>query len=480
MERSRPLLRSVAVVLAAIAVGFAAISNQSLWMDEGATAFKALMPNLEEWWKWMRHFGTSDMQMPLYMLQVWAWNKMGALSEFALRTANLPWLVLTVFALHRVRFWPLVCLASPFIIYYAGELRPYAFIIAAAATGAAGLGRLIRLREEQPEREFAGMAVWCGSCLLLAITSPIGAVWAAGVGMAGLVMRPGWLLKPGFWLRGIPWLLAGGAVGSFYIYTLTQGWRAWGTEDAGVLNVLFGFYEMTGLYGLGPDRDILRDDPKAILSSIGFLAPAAIVLGAAWLVGVKSWMDQTGRRDLIAVATAIVLPITVTLMMGLVGDYRVIGRHMAPLVPVVLLPIAAAFTARGAWRRIGLICGSLAVGVMIASSLRLRFLQTYERDDYRSATPIAIEALRQGKTVLWLADMQAPRYYAYREGGMPLVVGIQVLESDQVSALMFADLVVINRPDLRPPQFTDPEALEANDFKLAHRFTGFEIWEMRP
>ncbi|MGE9269160.1 MAG: hypothetical protein ACQKBU_00010 [Verrucomicrobiales bacterium] len=51
--------------LVSLVVGCAAISRQSLWMDEGATAFRALMPNLEMWWSMLRRLGGSDIQMPL-------------------------------------------------------------------------------------------------------------------------------------------------------------------------------------------------------------------------------------------------------------------------------------------------------------------------------------------------------------------------------------------------------------------------------
>jgi hypothetical protein len=446
-------------------------------MDEGGVAFKALIPEFTEWWKWLRHFGTSDMQMLPYMFQIWVWNKMGALGEIALRSANIPWLVLTVFALRRVKYWPLVCLTSPFVIFYAGELRPYALIIATGAVAAAAMGRLIRLRDDE-EKEFAGLHAWCGACLLLSVGSLIGGGWAVGIGLAGLIVRTDWLRKPGFWLRALPWLLLGAGAGGYYFYTLAQGWRAWSPGEVGILNVLFGFYELMGLYGLGPDRDVLREDPWALVSSLWLVGPAALIIAAAWLVGVKSWFDGAGKRERIAVIVAVALPLTVMIAMGFAEKYRIIGRHLAPAVTVVLLPLAGAFTTRGSLRRYGMALGSLAVLFMIVSSLRLRFMEAYERDDYRSTVPIAIEALREGKTVLWLADMQTPRYYAYREGGMPLVNAIQPMESDRVSSLMFADMVVISRRDLAPAQLSDKDALEYNYFKLTHEFTGFEVWEV--
>ena len=479
MKTLPPLAWTLVLLVISVAVGFAAISNQSFWMDEGGVAFKALIPEFKEWWKWMRYFGTSDMQMLPYMFQAWLWHQMGALSEFALRTVNIPWLVITVLVLRRVKYWPLVCLTSPFVIFYAGELRAYMMVIATGAVAAAALARLIRFSRDPEAGEFAGLHAWCGACLFLCVGSLIGGVWAAGLGLAGLSLRTDWLRKAGFWLRALPWLMLGAGVGAYYWYTLTQGWRAWSPpEGAGILNVMFGFYELAGLYGLGPDRDVLRTDPWAILSSLWLIIPAILVIGGAWVVGVKHWLDRAGGRERFAVAVAVLVPLLLLVGVGFVEQYRIIGRHLAPLIVVVLLPLAGALSATGRLRRWGVTLGLLAFGFMLMSSLRYRFLEDYARDDFRSVVPLVFEALRERKTVLWHADMQTPRYYAYREGGFPMVNAIQQLESDRVSALMFADMVVINRRDIQPGGLIGLDNLERNDFELTHQFTGFEVWEV--
>ena len=78
--------------LAGLAVGALAISHQSFWMDEGNTAFKAILPTFAEWKFFTFRLGGSDVQMPAYMLLVWAWAKAGFLSEYALRLINpAPW-----------------------------------------------------------------------------------------------------------------------------------------------------------------------------------------------------------------------------------------------------------------------------------------------------------------------------------------------------------------------------------------------------
>ena len=90
--------------------------------------------------------------------------------------------------------------------------------------------------------------------------------------------------------------------------------------------------------------------------------------------------------------------------------------------------------------------------------------ERHARDDYRTATHIGIEALKKGTAVWWQADMNATRYYAYRQGGMALVNAIQVLESAPPSSLLVADVVVINRPDFRYKDGKHREQLKRNLF----------------
>src|SRR5690242_17894545 len=75
-------------------VSFFAINNQSLWIDEALTAVKAKEPTLAGWCQAMAGEKASDLQMPLYMLYVWVCEKVFGSSEWALRSANIPWFML--------------------------------------------------------------------------------------------------------------------------------------------------------------------------------------------------------------------------------------------------------------------------------------------------------------------------------------------------------------------------------------------------
>jgi hypothetical protein len=466
-------IRICLTTTAALLIGMAAITRQSLWMDEGGTAFRALMPTLEEWWRMLLHLRGSDVQMPLYMFLAWLWHQAGALSEYALRAANLPWLVIAALALGRVRFWPLVCLCSPFVLYYTGEFRPYAMQIAAGTMAASALSKVMSNKDAAG---FDGVHALCFSCIFLLFSSLTGAVWAAGVALAALVANPGWLSRKEFWLKVAPWILPAAAAAAFYVYTLLQGYRATEVRGAGLLSIIFGFYEMAGLLGLGPARNELRGSPSAIIPWLWLLIPAAICIGASWLIGVHTWIQTVSPRCVAAAACAVVVPIIILAAIGVAQDFRVLGRHMSPVMPAVLLPIAASFTVR-TWKGLpGAVPATVALLFMTWSSLNLRFLERHARDDFRQATELAVSALTKGKRVFWQAEMHTARYYAFRKGGFAMVNAIQPLESDQPSSLLLADVVFINRPELRELGVDYREKLERNFFKLERKFPGFEMW----
>ena len=77
--------------------------------------------------------GGSEIQMPLYMLAAWSWEKIVPATEYWLRALNLPFLIVMALAFRKFRFWPLICVTSPFVFYYMSEFRPYIMQMAFAA-----------------------------------------------------------------------------------------------------------------------------------------------------------------------------------------------------------------------------------------------------------------------------------------------------------------------------------------------------------
>lgn len=467
-------IRIPLLVLLSLVVGAAAITTQSFWMDEGGPAFKSLLPTFREWWAMTLQIRGSDVQMPVFMPAVWAWEKIFGHSEFALRAINLPFLAIMVIALRKVPFWPLVCLTSPFVLYYVGELRPYAMQMAAAACGAAALGRIIH----NPENNLRGLHTLLASAVFLSAASLSSTVWAAGLVLASLVVRPDWLRNKRFWLHVLAWLPAALLLAAYYGFTLVKGFRAAPSAGGGLLSMLFGFYEMSGLLGLGPARHQIRSSPAILLSHLAWLLPAAACLFTAWCLGLRQWIQSVPKRSAAAAAIAVILPVLILAATGLIADFRVLGRHMSPAMPAVLLPFCACLSGATGhhWHRAA---GIMAVIISLVSAAFLRFDPRHARDDYRAATGLALDALARNQAIMWDADIATPCYYAYRKGGWPMVKPILSLRTERPSSHMFADLVVINRPDHSYRNRDHRKILEQAAFKPGAPLHGFEVWENR-
>jgi hypothetical protein len=461
----------IALVLLA---GCFAISRDSFWMDEAGGVFRALIPDLGGWWKMTLHMGGSDAQMPAYMLSLWAWARAFDQSEFAFRAINLIWLFVLIIPFRNLRLWPLVCLLSPFVFTYLGELRPYLMQMTAAALAAAGLGRVIADREEEG---FAGLHLLFLGCLLLCLSSLTSAIWAFGVGVALLVLRPAWLRQGGFWRRALPWILAAAAVGGYYTFTLLKGYRAASAGEGGLLSVGFGFYEMLGLAGLGPDRNAIRSSPAVVLRWLPLIVPAFAVITAAWWLGIRDWIKKQSARVLFALVLALGIPVVILLFSSLFFGFRILGRHLSPAIVVLLLPVAQCLEIGLRGRRIPLVIGSTAMLFWLASSLVLRLDPRHEKDDYRRATAMAYDLFKDDRRIWWLADMNAPRYYVYRSDGIPAINAIQPWETSPPVSLRLTDYVFVNRPDLRFQGRDHQAILTAAKFKLVERFSGFEVWK---
>jgi len=474
--------RVLCLIAVTLIIGACAITTQSFWMDEGNAIFKAMMPSLRDMWNFSTHLGGSEIQMPFFMLSLWGWEKLVPSSEYFLRAINLPFLVVMVLAFRNQRFWPLVCLTSPFVLYYLGELRPYMMQMAGAAIGFSALCRILRTDPE--EKSVVGLHVLFFSSIFLATTSLTAAVCSFGLVLGLIVARPQLLAHEGFWKRIVVWIPLAFVVAGYYGFTLIEGYRATGDRGRGLLSMAFGFYEMIGMMGLGPGRDELRSgNLPALLASHPWLPFAALIVAAAWTIGVREFAASFPLRAKVGLACSVAVPVVAFAAVGLLANFSVLGRHMSPLIPALLVPLACTCDLGVRNLRAGnpwvAAIATAALAVAIVSSIQLRVSPRHEREDYRRATEMAIDALQKGKTIMWRADMNTVRFYAQQEGGMAMVHYVQRLESEVPTSLMFTDLIFINRPDLRFGDQDYRKPLADEGFDLIDTFSGFEVWQSR-
>jgi hypothetical protein len=277
--------------LLALIVCFIAISSQSLWIDEAFMASKAAQPTLADWWHTMPKGSGSDLQMPLYMIYMWAFAKIFGLSEWTLRAANIPWFVAGVAAF--IPAFPksqrlaaaAVTLLCPFAWFYLNEARPYAMQLGSSLVIFAALYRLSDNPPPEPRNErnwtiafWLGVIVLCGSSLL-------GVLWA-GAAFLALPLLFSWkrllqLLRT-HWFACLLSCAILAALSGYYIWTIKFGAHALNAENqqagnstltavqsaahfrqgfAGgskLENSAFAIYELLGFSGLGPGKLEIR------------------------------------------------------------------------------------------------------------------------------------------------------------------------------------------------------------------------------
>ena len=70
------------------------VSSGTLDIDEGFSVWLASHSTLSSLWQALKTGDSSDLQMGLYYVYLWAWTHVFGTSEYALRAANLPWALL--------------------------------------------------------------------------------------------------------------------------------------------------------------------------------------------------------------------------------------------------------------------------------------------------------------------------------------------------------------------------------------------------
>jgi len=474
-----------------ILVCLLAITPRSLWLDEILIARVAQQPTLREAWRQLCEIHGSDMQMPLYVLWIWACAKIVGTSELALRAVNVLWFIpgLLAFTLafknsaaRTVVF--LLAAGSPFLWYYLNEARAYSM---EAGTSLVIFAVILHWWQhpETPVRKewrqvlaFAVALVLLGGssllCLILAVTPLLAAAVLLPVKRLLELARafwPAWLTVLGMWLL----------TGTYYLWTLHDGARATTIADTGWKNVLFIGYELCGFDGLGPGRLEIRDG--GLSTFWGHAAELLVFAAAVFILMVQAAQDfwrQLGRKKFLALTLAVLVPAGFILAEGAARHFRVLGRHFAALSPVVFLILAAGWLA--AWRRgkAGKIVVVVFFAGWVASSLALRWAARHEKDDYRGAAAIAKAALANGQTVWWNALPDGALYYQ-----VPLTEvganspGARVLVNpwrEAIAAMSPPDVVIASRPDVYDDGGNLAAFLAQAHYQLVSNLTAFKIW----
>lgn len=495
-------IRTLSILTLVAFVSFAAISSQSLWIDEANSAIKAIAPDWQGFVSLMSIEKGSDLQMPLYMALLWLWEKVAGPSEFALRSLNIPLFALAiVWAARRTQLSPatriwfivLACV-SPMVWAYLDEARPY---ILQFFGGALVMSSLVNLSQNdsgvtpKTGEAFAaamGAFILCGASLL-------GVIFTFFLGMAFLIL---WvkaespratICRPSIWIILVLTGIGLGCLGLYYVWTLTVGARASSVGRTNLLSLIFCAYELFGFTGVGPGRTDLR---AAGASSLVPYTPGLI----AFCVTIGLWMlacfpsfralAPTRIRKYSVVIVSVIASLATVVVLGVATDFRVLGRHLMPLMPFGLLLVAAlsasSFAQTSFVRRLGILLLPIA---MLLSALIFRFSPAHAKDDYRGAAAIAESFLKQGKVVWWAADKAGANYYSLYpialEGEAVPLSGENLFFANSRSAeylhtLPIPHLVILSKTNIYDQNGALQEYLQSRQFQVRKHLPAMTFW----
>jgi hypothetical protein len=417
------LLYALALVLS--------IKGSSLWADEAFSAWLASHDSLRSFGWSLFHGDSSDLQMGLYYLYLFGWVKVFGFSEYALRSANIPFIFLFSFALMAVSWivfrtrtaWVAAALL-PFVWHYAGEARPYMAILALATAACGCVLAFVR-----PGRVADTRLPWiCLSCILagacfhmlfLLVVPPLALIGYLGSRGNGDT-RP-WQL----WILplksfALPFL----TLAAFLAFTFLRG-TAYDYPRPGVRQMASVFYELSGLEGFGPNRKFSLD----FHPFLPWLVPATVCLIAALFCvfnSVRRTRSGTRQPDTgvdtgmitLVLGSALGLALAEILVLSFAIGKQVDVRHLAAIVPLIIFMLIAVSAGRSASSIGATVLLSL---VWITADIRTAVIQQYQKEDYRDAVAAALRIQqRTGASVVLVSDPVGAAYYGMNvEGAAP-------------------------------------------------------------
>ena len=408
-----------------LGTGLIAVSGQSLWIDEANSALKAMAPTWSIFSLRMQAMLGSDLQMPLYMLTLWGWEKIFGHSEYALRALNIPLFVIALTVLGTLprmttsaRLYAILfACTSPFLWAYLDEARPYILQFLAATAALVPLTNLCLGSNPPPTRD---LAVFTLGIVLLCASSLIGVIYSLLFGTTFLflwIQREQWrsiLARRDWRVAAIVGGLFLSLLAAYFAWTLHVGAKASGVGKTNVFSIGFALYEFLGFAGLGPARSALRDNPITALNPHLAILAGYLALWVLFLIFALRPFVHGKVMPLVLVAAASFVAIV---LLGRFGEFRIVGRHFMPLYPLLLLGVSAlATTAWQSGRWIPRAAVVLLLTACLASSLTFRFALRHGKDDYKSAAGATLEVLEAGGVVWWAADPAGLLYYLPKAG----------------------------------------------------------------
>lgn len=405
--KTRILWLLVSVLLLAGAVRTHAIQSQSIWFDEGWSAYAAIQPTLAD------AVAADSTNPPLYYVLLNLFVKGAGDSELALRWFSLLLGVLAIPLIYRLgcRLFhasaglvaAFLVTLSPLLWWAAQEARMYTLLAVLVLVAALAWHDLLRDEGRGIRPAGAWWLLWGSELAVLYAhnTGPVVVLWLNAVTLLAwltgrTLRRPNWRL----WIVGqiavaalwSPWFITR--------FTLLQSANSALFTPPQWSASLFG--QLWQALWAGPWA-MVGAEP-----ALPWLALAALVVGLVLI----PWRKAAGRW---LVAHTVILTLALLIGLTILGNH-VHGRYLVMIAPLPLLALAAGIARiPNRYGQAGLLVGFAGIFFF---SMNAAQNPAYSHDDARAMTQYYADTLTAGDTVLaWsYADRYELAYYWERLG----------------------------------------------------------------
>jgi hypothetical protein len=483
--------------------GWTAITGGSLWIDEFGTWLITRAENLPTWWLRLKGWPDSDSQIPLYHLFMYFWTRLFGTDALVMRLSNLILFLLANFILILpFRSSPRLALAltvttclNAFLWYYLNELRPYIFLYLGVAMLYTSTIMLLKPGTEI-NRLGGAVALWCSGMLVSTGSSVLGFPWAGACFLFILVYwyfnrkRNLWLfVKFHGWIVAVSFI-AGTLLLVHNFQMFFNGARATQMFNTNLQTMLFSAYSICGLLGIGPGMLAMREHGiTALLPYIPLVAISCTVLIVVTAGGLLSLLHRVGVKTIWMLMAFTLLPVMFTFSLGYVLHWRVVGRHLMPVLPLIGMLYAFGLVWWYQKGRSGKAITIAAIFILSLSALSIRYAPRHEKDDYLRASVMAKEMLDRGGEVWWIADERGALYYnvpfsviGEERPNLPQHNYAKVLSKTNPKSLeasVCPTMVLLSKPETFDAQSIVRNFLKAHGYEQSGTMQAFTVWEPR-
>ncbi|MDB5407016.1 MAG: hypothetical protein JWL84_1928 [Rhodospirillales bacterium] len=496
-------------VLASFAVSWCAIDERSLWIDEFVTWSIAQAPNPGSWWSGFIGRSDSDGQMPVFHLYMYLWTSVFGSSERVMRLANAPCFAIGCAAIaaspvsFRLRLaWLAVIYCHPYIWYYLNETRPYILLFAGSALLSVSTINLFKSLKQKRQIAItqititrADVLMYSGGSVLMLGASILGAFWIASTAIViGATLNHKMRDRVGIiifanWLPVVFCALVSSVILAISVHSFWSGARASTVGGFSFGSIGYGILELFGTAGWGPGRNDLR---TTVGEGINGHLYVFLIFGAIGCAFIVSALRRLETKVAFAVVTASCAPLVVISLAGYFLHWRVVGRHISPiLIPVSFAyasEIVRLFSYGYLWR---LAAVALAVGLGTSTAMICLSPRHY-KDDYADAAAFVRPLLASSKIVVWAANAEGAAYYRLiqRQKSEHPDQPLWLVEDSTSNKLLYGfplddcpgklrcipDLIVYSKPDIYDPQNRIWQYIEATKMTRVASYPGFRIY----